>query len=181
MRGVRGDARRQAGQPLDEIVAVVPGGGKRQAGQRRQRFRPGFAQNGRAVVLDGALADAALPGDRLVELTREHPFHDLALPRGEAGEPKRGLFATGERLGQGRRFGLLTRRTLGSVTRLSNVFSRSRERALMARDGVVGRVVEWHGARSEVCAGLKNFTVHNGSLLCSIGYRDVTFSGNFAS
>src|SRR2546421_11427629 len=54
-------------------------GGERQADQRRKRVGPGLLHDGRAMVLDRALADAEIGGNVLARMTGEHQLHDLAL------------------------------------------------------------------------------------------------------
>src|SRR5437762_11885948 len=67
-------------------------GGEREADQRRKRVRPGLLHDGRAMVLDRALADAEIGGNVLARMTGEHQLHDLALAPGQTGEACRRCF-----------------------------------------------------------------------------------------
>src|SRR6185312_2746284 len=58
---------------------------ERQSDQRRERLRAGLVHDGRAMVLNRALADAEIDGDVLAGLTGKHKVQDLALARCEAG------------------------------------------------------------------------------------------------
>ncbi|HLY91433.1 MAG TPA: hypothetical protein VKQ27_20795, partial [Acetobacteraceae bacterium] len=61
------------------LVGIVPGYGKRQPCQCRNRLRTGFLHDRGAMILDGALADAKVRGDILAGVSRKDERHDLML------------------------------------------------------------------------------------------------------
>jgi len=80
------------------LVGTIPGGGKRQTGQRRKRLRAGFLHDCSAMVLHSALADAEFRGDVLIGMAGEDQFHDLARSRSEARDAVRRSLPPGEQL-----------------------------------------------------------------------------------
>ena len=62
--------------------------------------RTRFTHDRRAMVLDGALADAELPGDDFTRRAIEHHFYNLVLSRRESSDPKGRIFPESKQLAQ---------------------------------------------------------------------------------
>ena len=61
------------------LAGAVPSGGDRQSGQSGNRLRAGLMHDRSTVILDGALADAELPGDNFIGSAGQDQFQDLLL------------------------------------------------------------------------------------------------------
>ena len=82
----------------DLLLGATPGG-KRQSGQGGKRRHACPFQDRRAVVLDGALADAEVGSNGLTRMAGQDRLHDLALPRREAANSPLRVFMPGSALG----------------------------------------------------------------------------------
>ena len=69
----------------DTVTLVRSGRSERRADQRRKGLRAGLPHDGRAMVVDRALADAEIGGDVLAGMAGEDEVQDLPLTRRQTG------------------------------------------------------------------------------------------------
>jgi hypothetical protein len=77
------------------LAGAVPSGGDRQSGQSGNRLRAGLMHDRSTVILDGALADAELPGDNFIGSAGQDQFQDLLLSGGQRRDTGRSGFSCG--------------------------------------------------------------------------------------